>query len=236
MKKLFIFGVIVLVSWLSITYFILNREEKGRQLVTDAYYGDLLAVKSDVEEGAPLDFEFYFQDDKRQYNGIWFNALHAAASGGNEDIINFLLEQGFNINTQTPNGWTPLFIAARDGQAEAAKLLIFRGANLNVQTDQGATPLLMVLTQPFENEKARTDLLWYLLRRGADANLPDFNGFPPIYYAVLSQKPELVEALLEYDAIPPRPMLEQLFSFLEKQSALPAKKITALLKKRLSEK
>ncbi len=225
--------VVVLVGWLAVTYFQLEYQEKGRTLVTNAYYADLLAVKDDVEGGAPLDYTFYFQDDERQYHGVWFNALQAAASGGNEDIINFLLDQGFNINTQTPDGWTPLFIAARDGRAEAAKLLIYRGADLNLQTNQGASALLMVLTQPFPTEKERIDLLVYLLRRGGNPNLPDKRGFSPLYYAMLSGKYELVEWLLEYDADPTTPLIERTLNYLEEQHTPEAKKITALVKKRL---
>ena len=106
------------------------RLQRNEYLVRDAYYGDLLAVKTDVERGADLSFEFYFSDEEREYAGALFNALHAAASSGNEDIINYLLEQKMDVNAATKNGWTPLFIAARDGRSEAAKLLIFRGAKL----------------------------------------------------------------------------------------------------------
>jgi ankyrin repeat protein len=233
-NKIIIFLIFLFVVALEISYFKLLKEEKGRTLVTDAYYGDLLAVKEDVEDGAPLDYEFYFQDDERQYSGVWFNALHAAASGGDEDIINFLIDQGMNINTQTPEGWTPLFIAARDGQADAARLLIYRGAELNTQTDLGATALLMTITQPFEDEDQRMELLAYLIRRGADPNLSDNRGFSPLYYAALSGRPAVVDFLLEYDADPTTPLMTQTLAHLETLNTPPAKKITALIKKKLA--
>ena len=221
----------LLTVWLGISYAVAQREEQGRQLVADAYYGNLLAVKDDVESGAPLDYEFFFQDDERQYTGVWFNALHAAASGGNEDVINFLLDQGLNIDSRTPDGWTPLFIAARDGRAEAAKLLIFRGADLNAASNQGATPLIMVLTQLFPAEKERVDLLQYLLRRGANPNQPDARGFSPLYYAVISGQPETVDMLLEYDADPADSSLQKVQEYLADIPADKAKKITASLEK-----
>lgn len=234
MRNKLILGLIICcVSVLAADYFLQLHQEKGRQLVTDAYYADLLAVKEDVQLGAPLDYTFYFQDEQRQYNGVWFNALHAAASGGNEDIINFLLDQGLSIDTPTPDGWTPLFIASRDGQAEAAKLLIYRGADLNKQTNRGATPLLMILTQPFPYEKQRLELLEYILRRGANPNLKDRWGFTPLYYAVHSQNPQAVSLLLEYKANPAEPAVLNQLKQLAKQSTPQAKKITALLTKRL---
>ena len=237
MKKKIALGITCLVTvWLGISHFISRHEEQGRMLVTDAYYGDLLSVKDDVEAGAPLDYEFFFQDDERQYDGVWFNALHAAASGGNEDVINFLLDQGLNINTRTPEGWTPLFIATRDGRSEAAKLLIYRGADLNAASDQGASPLLMVLTQSFPTEKERQDLLYYLLRRGADANQADRHGFSPLYYAMISGRPEIVDILLEYNANPQDPSLQKAQKHLATIPAEKAKKITALLDKAVKKK
>ena len=171
---------------------------RGEELVTDAYYGDLIAVKNDVEKGAPLRYRLTFDDEERQYKGQTFNVLHAAASGGNEDIILFLLGKGLLINSRTPEGWTPLYVAARDGQAEAAKLLIFKGARLNAQSNLGATALMMAVTQPFETEKARLNLLEYMLRRGADVNLTDKYGHTALYYAQQQGNENVVKLLEPY--------------------------------------
>ena len=199
-KKILIFAIFVAVLGLCWGYYVHWKDEMGRQLVSDAYNGDLLAVKEDIEQGAPLTYEFYFDDDERQYYHETFNALQAAASGGNEDVISFLIDQGLNIDYPTPKGWTPLFIAARDGQAEAAKLLVFYKADLNVQTDLGAAALHMVLTQPFETEKARRDLLTYMLRRGADVNILTSENHSPLYYTLLEEKPELTEIMCRFGA------------------------------------
>ena len=232
-KKISLTLIFLFVVWLAIGYYFAQREERGRMLVANAYYGNLLAVKNDVESGAPLEYEFFFQDDERQYTSVWFNALHAAASSGDEDVINFLLDQGFNIDTRTPDGWTPLFIATRDGRAEAAKLLIYRGADLNAASKQGATPLLMVLTQPFPTQKERVELLQYLLRRGANTNQADEHGFSPLYYAIISGQPETVELLLEYDADPLAPAVQKAQDYLQTSSVSQPQiqKITALLTK-----
>ena len=161
-----------------------------------------------------------------------FNALQAAASGGNEDVINFLLDQDFDINIPTPEGWTPLYIAARDGQAEAAKLLVFREADLNIQTHLGATALIMALTQPFETEQARTDLLTYMLKRGANPNLADNAGFSPLYYAAATLDPARVQILLENGAKTTPKQLDKILKMLQLKGGKNAKKIAALLKKK----
>ena len=200
MKKYLILIVMVLVCWLGFSYHKHLQILRGEELVMDAYFGDLVSVKNDVEQGAPVGYRFTFDDDERQYLNQTFNALHAAASGGNEDVILFLLDQGLPINSRTPQGWTPLFVAARDGRAEAAKLFVFKGADLNVPSDLGATALMMAVTQPFETEKARLDLLEYMLKRGADVNLADKYGHTPLYYAQKQGNGAVVKLLEKYVA------------------------------------
>ena len=163
----------------------------------DAYYGHVINVKEDLEQGAPLDYIVEVTDPDRAYKGVFFNALHAAASSGNEDLILFLLDQGFDIDSPTQAGWTPLFIATRDGQAEAAKLLIYQGANLNAQTNLGATALTMVVTQKFPSEKIQRELLVYLLKRGADPTLKDIYNHTPLDYATQLKREDLVKLLTE---------------------------------------
>ena len=231
MKKILLCVTVLLVLWLAASYRSARQSELNENLVADAYYGDLISVKNGLEEGADITFELYFHDQDRQYDDMLFNVLHAAASSGNEDLINFLLEEGLDINYPTPDGWTPLFIAARDGQAEAAKLLIFRGADLNVQTDRGATALLMALTQPYPSEKARQDLLIYMLKRGADPNLPDANGFSPLYYAATLKNADAVELLLEYGAKADTTNLENIRARLTSQADNASRRILPLLKK-----
>ena len=230
-KKIIIGVLSVSVILLGLSYHRALKREQGEQLIAHAYFGDLLSVKEDVENGAPLETVIYFSDEERDYHGVVFNALHAAASSGNEDVINFLLENDFNIDAQTPDGWTPLFIAARDGRTEAAKLLVFRQADLNVQTDLGATALLMAVTQPYPAEEERLDLTTYMLKRGADPNLPTAEGLTPLYYAAVTQKLPIVEVLLKNGAQVTPELYDKIATFLEKEKTPTTGQILRLLKK-----
>ena len=199
MKKIVLILTAIAAVYCFVSFQTQEQKEKAQALIIDAYQGDLLAVKNGVEAGAPLDLELYIQDEDRQYRGVWFNALHAAASGGNEDIVLFLLEENFDINAVTPNeGWTPLMIATRDGRTDAAKLLIYRGADLNAQSSLGATALTFTVTQPFPSEAERLSLVTYLLNHGADPDLQDSFGHTPLYYAQQFGKKEIVKALQDY--------------------------------------
>lgn len=232
MKKAAIILISAAVIWLGLDYHHKKINELGKNLILDAYYGNLLSVKEGLEKGAPLTYTLYLHDPDRGYGGVEFNALQAAASSGNEDIINFLLEQGLSIDEATPQGWTPLFIAIRDGRAEAAKLLVFRGANPNLPTDTGATPLIMAVTQKFPTEKQRLDLVTYLLKRGADPNLSTQNGLDALFFAASYQKnPELVALLLEYGADTQTENYKKLLKLLKTRTDKESKKIAALLQK-----
>ena len=200
MKKYVILIIILVVCWFGFSYHHRMLAWRGEQLVTHAYYGNLIAVKDEVEKGAPLNYVLWFDEDERNYKGKHFNALHAAASSGNVDIILYLLEQGIPIDITTKEGWTPLFIAAREGHAEAAKLLIYKQAAINIQTDMGATALTMVLTQPYPTEKDRLDLLEYMLRRGANPALKDRYGHDAWYYAKQMNNDGALELLEQYTA------------------------------------
>ncbi len=230
-KKILIVTLLFIAGALGIGYHQALIQERNEHLIASAYYGDLQAVKEDIENGAALDFTFYFSDEEREYTNMEFNALHAAASGGNEDIINYLLEQGLDINAQTPNGWTPLFIAARDGQAETAKLLISSGADLNIQTDLGATPLFMAITQPYPTEKERTALVTYMLKRGANPNLTTQNGRSALFYAAATRRVNLVKLLLENGAEVTQTTYQEITDLFKNAPTATDKKMAALLKR-----
>ena len=119
----------------------------------------------------------------------------------------------------------------RDGQAEAAKLLVYRNADLNTQTDRGATALMMALTQKFPSEKAREDLLLYLLKRGANPNLQDASGHTALYYAAVLQNEKAAALLYEYGAAPDEEEKAQIRQLLSGKKDAAAKKILRLLKR-----
>ncbi len=200
MKKYVILLICGFTLWLVFTYRTRLTNDRNAELVTHAYYGDLVEVKNLVEQGADLNYQFTFEDPQRQYTFQTFNALQAAASSGNEDVILFLLDQGMDIDAVTPDNWTPLFIAARDGRAEAAKLLVFKGADLNMQTNLGTIALTMVVTQNYPTEKARLNLLEYMLKRGANPNIEDVYHHTPLYYAQTKGNHPAANLLQEYGA------------------------------------
>lgn len=237
MKKFSILLLAIAVVGCALSHRYAKREQLKKELIAYAYYGDLTALKNAEEEGAPLTgYTLLFDDEERQYTDMEFSPIQAAASGGNEDVINYLLDNGANINEPTVQGWTPLFIALRDGHAEAAKLLVYRQADLQAVTDLGATALFMILDPARFTPKERKELLVYLLKRGADASHKTPSGLTPLYFAVTAVKdPEIVQVLLDYGADPATVDSKgrTLLSLAQLGSDNQSKKIAALLKKQL---
>jgi ankyrin repeat protein len=64
-----------------------------------------------------------------------------AATGGHDDVVDFLLAQGADIDAASPNGTTALMMAVHEHHAETARLLIGRGADVNHRNQDGATAL-----------------------------------------------------------------------------------------------
>ena len=232
MRKLALIGIILLVIYLSFGYRAQKTRELGENLIANAYSGDLIAVKDNLEHGAPLAYTHYLQDETRGYGGVVFNALQAAASSGNEKIISYFLKQEMDINTRTPQGWTPLIIAVRDGQTTAAKALIYYKADLNAQTDLGATALMMAVTQEFPSEKEREELLVYMLKRGANPNLTNAFGYSALYYAAALHKANIAKILYEYGANPSTEEKQKIQELLKGKKEPEAKEILQLLKRK----
>ena len=60
-----------------------------------------------------------------------------AASAGNVQLVQLLLDNFAYIDAESPNGSTPLMMAARYGSADAVKVLLDAGADPTLKNAQG---------------------------------------------------------------------------------------------------
>ncbi len=99
---------------------------------TAAAYGDLEAIRMHVERGASLDAEepIYGQ-----------SPLAWAVIGGQQDVVDYLLDAGANASARYRDQNTALHTAAFFGRAEAASRLLETGADVNARNVYGETPL-----------------------------------------------------------------------------------------------
>ncbi len=125
--------------------------------------------------------------------------LYWAASIGNRVLIELLLAHGADINAQVqPNDFTPLHGAVHMTQHATVDFLLARGADVNRQGDRGQTPLHRTV---HANEPR---LAKQLLAAGAEANVQDSYGRTPLDWALLYERPAMIELLrtVTVDTVP----------------------------------
>jgi ankyrin repeat protein len=149
--------------------------------------------------------------------------LHVAVQSWNEKTITALLDAGAVIDAVTTDGYTPLHVAVMREKWKAVDLLLERGADVDLQDGQGETPLHLILKADFQKDRATKmiektrapnrvtkngvtavyiaaaqgagDLLSLLLAKGADPNLKDSDGIPPLAVARFEGRSRAVEVL-----------------------------------------
>lgn len=107
-----------------------NVEARNKQdespLMMAALKGHTAAVRQLIARGADV-------------NKPGWTPLHYAATNGNLEIIQLLLDHHAFIDAESPNGTTPLMMAARYGSTAAVKLLLEAGADTAMKNQHGLT-------------------------------------------------------------------------------------------------
>jgi len=86
-----------------------------------------------VSAGARVDTKELFQNGQ--------TALHMLATHNYTEALEFLIEKGANVNSQTVDGVTPLHKAVGQSSVDAVKLLLKGKANPTIKNEDGLTPL-----------------------------------------------------------------------------------------------
>lgn len=137
-------------------------------------------------------------------NDLGYTPLMAAIEGDHEEVIDFFLKSGANVNPDvTPSmeveglgGAFPLYTATRKENLAVIKKLLKRGADVNRSAPNGWTSLKSAAQQgSFEIVKA-------LLDAGADPNISDDTNYTPLMNAVSGEHEDIVKLLLKFNADP----------------------------------
>ena len=101
---------------------------------------------------------------------------------GNQQITEFLISNGANLNFIDSKEWTPITRTIEEGNQEIMKLLSKHGANLNAIVEGSHSPLNKAISM--ENYK----FVEFLIENGADVNMVDGLKWPPVIYAIFKRE------------------------------------------------
>ena len=119
-----------------------------------------------------------------------------AAQAGNQDAVQTLLREGYDVNAGQADGATALQWAAYNSDYELAELLLEEGADPTIANRNGSTPLWLA------SNRGDAQMIEILLDGGADANEELPLGRRPLMLASRSGVVEAVQVLLDHGADP----------------------------------
>ncbi len=110
--------------------------------------------------------------DVSEKNNRDFTALMLAVQAGNIELVKTLLDAGADVHADRLRGGTALSVASDKGFVELAEILLNHGADINFQDAAGGlTPL------HFAAYMGKTEMVEFLVERGADATIIAQNGY-----------------------------------------------------------
>ncbi|OUD12885.1 ankyrin repeat domain-containing protein [Thioflexithrix psekupsensis] len=116
-----------------------------------------------------------------------YTPLHLAIIHHHLEMVTALVDAGANLHAQDAKGLMPLGIAARRGEVELVKYLLDKGTDL-------------YRSRALFHAASCTDssaVMEYLFERGIDINMPDPQGYTPIFSAISAYSLKNVKLLME---------------------------------------
>ncbi|XP_071086413.1 putative ankyrin repeat protein RF_0381 [Haliotis cracherodii] len=122
--------------------------------------------------------------------------LHLACTGGNIEIVNYLLTEALvDINITDENNYTPAIIAATAGHRNVFDLLVLKGADLTILGDDDNS-VLHAASRGGTIEIVRN----VLTRNIVNINARGIDEMTPVFLAALNGHDEVFDLLVEKEA------------------------------------
>jgi ankyrin repeat protein len=126
--------------------------------------------------------------------------LHNATTAGNARKLKKLLTAGADVNARDSEGDTCLYLACRDGWLDVVKLLVEHGADVNLPIAYRGMLPLGVASQRKNGRGPFVRIVELLVKKRADVDRRDGEGWPPLLIAIQQQCVDVVRALLNAGA------------------------------------
>lgn len=114
--------------------------------------------------------------------------LHAAANKGFYEVVNYLIDNGANVNIKDNSGYTALHLAISKNSIECAEILLKNNANVHaIDNKEGYSPILYCCV-----ERDNEEMIDLLLKFGADINDQSAEKHTVLTYADEKLMPKLI--------------------------------------------
>jgi len=185
--------------WLVLIFFLLlfsfsdycegqEQAVPDKQKITNELFA--AAGKGDFETVKNLLTKYPDMKDVRR-NGGW-TLLHL--SSDSRELIEYLIENGADIEAKSDGGWTPLHSHAYIGYKDGVELLLKHGANLEAKHAYDLTPLLSSIRWN------RVEVAKLLVDKGAKVDGANTFGRTPLIMSAIRGYFELAKIFLESGA------------------------------------
>ncbi|HNX58135.1 MAG TPA: ankyrin repeat domain-containing protein [Spirochaetota bacterium] len=127
--------------------------------------------------------------------------LHYAAEYGRDQVVNLLIERGFDVNRRTDSGETPFMNACYNGHISIMNNLREKGASCQGKDNAGMTAMHHA-AQNGKNTASQINVIILLKKLGLDINEKDYKGNTPLMCFVENYDlcPEFIELLIKNGA------------------------------------
>ena len=158
--------------------------------------GDLIAIQKLAES------EEYKNDKKKlaelinseDNTGSGYTSLHLAVEEGHKGIVEFLIENGADVNARSTNYDISLHLAVEEGHKEIVELLIQKESDINAQDFWGMTPLHLAVW------REHPEIVELLIQKEAHINATDKDDETPLHLAAHKRYEEIAELLIQKGA------------------------------------
>lgn len=187
----------------------IEQIKKDNALIRAAAQGDVAAVRAALRSGALVNSRYIDGYAFLSEGASGYTALMRASSAGHAEVVKMLIDAKADGDLER-RGRTSLYMAVRTGRDEVVKLLVAAGAKGDPRQMRLTHDLLCAACRGFRNRAGEGFPLYPgsvgdpdtapeivdVLKRGADVNVADPQGYTALMYAANLGLVENVKVLL----------------------------------------